>query len=276
MPTFIVHHKGDSPKFAVVDDPVVTFGRDASCSVVLADRTVSRHHLRMRLYANGSWLIDAVKPENPVIVNGTFVGQAVALEEGAEIQIGDYLVIFSLDQRARDVYLSERKFYEGVCSGCSWTGQIGVRNQQPLCPRCGTQISERKDDLTGVGVQAMPDVVGETAYIPPGGLAQLHEMLQVATKARLEPTSGTPGQPVKLAKEKPCTLGKPGVCDLPVDGLLLGGKATVTWSGEAWTARFEGGLMSGLQVNGTRTREMALKAGDLLQVGKGKYRLVVG
>lgn len=274
MPTFIVHHSGDTPKFANVDNPVITVGRDVSCDVVLAERTVSRMHVRIRLYADGNWMVDAVKPENPIIVNGRFVQQAVALTEGDELQIADYLLIFSLDRRARDVYLSERRFYEGVCSACAWTGQVGVRNQQPSCPRCGTPIRERKDDLTGVGVKAVHDQ-GETSYLGAVGLSELHERLKIATKARLEPCQGTRGRSVKLSRDKPCTLGKPGTCDIPVDGLLLGGLATVAWGGEEWAASFKG-LVSGLMVNGKRTKSSPLKPGDVLRVGKCEYRLVAG
>ena len=61
-----------------------------------------------------------------------------------------------------------------------------------------------------------------------------------------------------------------------MDGLLLGGQASVAWAGEAWIASYAGGLVSGLKVNGASTKRAVPKAGDLVRVGKSEYRLVVG
>lgn len=80
---------------------------------------------------------------------------------------------------------------------------------------------------------------------------------------------------VGLGRERPCTIGKPGVCDISVDGLLFGGFATVAWEGQAWTATFKG-LVAGLEVNGERTKAAALKTGDTIRIGKSEFRLVVG
>ena len=114
---------------------------------------------------------------------------------------------------------------------------------------------------------------GETSYLGAIDVAKIHDQLKQATRAKLRPAGGR-GTEVKLSRDTPCTIGKAGKCTIPVSGLLLGGTATIRFEGEAWIASFDG-LVSGLSVNGSKVRQVALQPGDLVRVGSGEYRFII-
>ena len=75
----------DGTRFGIGDDPV-TIGRGADCDLVLADPTVSKHHLELRRQGSDVRLID-LSSTNGTRVNGVGVRDRV-LADGDEIRLG--------------------------------------------------------------------------------------------------------------------------------------------------------------------------------------------
>lgn len=272
MPTFIVRRSSAEPRFATVDVEEIVIGRDPSCTVVLPEGTVSRQHLVIRKYPGPQYVIDAVKPTNPVMINGEFIRERTLVKEGDELQIADFHVIFSMRQDAMQHYVKEVRHYDGVCSGCGWQGRLGQHNKNPKCPACGTFITQRKDDLSSVGVAAMADDQGDTSYLQAVDVAKIHETLRLKTKARLRAQGAPGGHP--LSPSKTSTIGAPGKSDLSASGLLLGGQASVAWEDDGWVARWNG-AMSRMKHNGDGCKFARLREGDRLKVGGSEFKLEV-
>lgn len=80
----------------VLDMPLVTIGRDPSNNVFLNDMTVSRHHARITLGAQGAMLEDLGS------LNGTWVDGAIVnkakLEDGSTVQIGTFRMVYHTTQ----------------------------------------------------------------------------------------------------------------------------------------------------------------------------------
>ena len=78
-----------------LDTPVITLGRDPSNSVFLNDMTVSRHHARMELSAQGDGVatVEDLRSLNGTWVDGAIVTKAI-LHEGSTLQIGTFRMIY--------------------------------------------------------------------------------------------------------------------------------------------------------------------------------------
>ena len=140
MPTLIVYQIGAEAQPTSFDQPQITIGRDPSADLTLASRMVSRTHAVLQKQDNGHWSVAPMKAENPLIVNGARVVGPTWLQEGAEIQAANYLIIFSLlgaDQRG---YASWLDTYMARCGHCGWNGQVGALNRKPACARCGNEV----------------------------------------------------------------------------------------------------------------------------------------
>ncbi len=272
MPTFIVRHNQDEPRFANVDVDEIVIGRDPTCTVVLPESTVSRQHLVIRKYPGPQYVIDAVKPTNPVMINGEFIRERTLVKEGDELQIADFHVIFSLRADAMQHYVKEVHHYDGVCDGCGWQGRLGRHNPNPRCPKCGSSITQRKDDLSSVAVQAMPEEQGATAYLPAVDVAKMHETLRLKTKARLRAQGARSAH--TLTATKTSTIGSPGKADVSASGILLGGHASVAWEDDGWVARWNGAV-NRMKHNGDGCKMARLREGDRLTVGGSQFKLEI-
>ncbi len=272
MPTFIVRHAAEKPRFATVDAPEIVIGRDPSCTVVLPGATVSRQHLVIREYPGPQYIIDGVKPSNPVMLNGSFIRERVALSEGDELQVADFHVIFSLRSRAQDHYMKEVSHFDGVCVNCKWSGRVGSLNRAPKCPSCGTPITQRKDDLAVGAAGSLAESQGATSYLQPVDVAKMHELLRLKTKAKFVTGGAATGR--SLHPGKVSTLGSGGTADYSADGMLMGGMATVGWEEDSWVARWKG-VVCRMKHNGDSMKIAKLKPGDVLTVGSSDFTLVV-
>ena len=272
MPTFVVHQMGEQPRLARVEKPSVVIGRDPSADVVLPSRMVSRAHARIDDAGGGRFVVSGLRPENPVVVNGQAVGPGTPLSEGDQIQVANYLVIFSVSPAARDLYMKDVKTYEGRCDSCGWSGQVGALNRAPLCPRCNQPIRNRSDVIQG---GEGGDSEQSTFYLSEEGVKKMHGQVKAAKLARLVRESDEFGLPKEhtLRDRQPCPLGKDSA--MPVGGLSFGAPAQVEWRADGWWVR-KGGFLSKLKVNGVAVVEHRLADGDLIQLGKSRLRFTLG
>lgn len=77
-------HRG---KVFRVDGPLVSVGRSAECEIQFPDRSVSRHHCRIRLHGREWWIEDA-ESTNGTVLNGRPVRDPERLQGGDVVQIG--------------------------------------------------------------------------------------------------------------------------------------------------------------------------------------------
>jgi hypothetical protein len=79
--------EGPAPgKRFFIDQPVLLFGRDEKCDVVIAERQVSRHHACIRL-EDERYVLEDLGSKNGTFVNGQELHEPTVLQDGDEIQI---------------------------------------------------------------------------------------------------------------------------------------------------------------------------------------------
>jgi hypothetical protein len=70
-----------------LDGDLVTVGRQASCTIVIADSNISRVHARFRAADNG-WTIEDLGSTNGTKVNGVLITEPTLLSHGQLIALG--------------------------------------------------------------------------------------------------------------------------------------------------------------------------------------------
>jgi DNA-binding response OmpR family regulator len=91
-PEFSVRRGGEPARHVAVRG-AMTIGRGTDCDIVLPGRFVSRVHARLEPKGKRFAIIDAGS-KNGVFVNGRLLKTAQLLEDGDEIRIGDYLLVY--------------------------------------------------------------------------------------------------------------------------------------------------------------------------------------
>jgi hypothetical protein len=76
-----------------LDGDLVTIGRQASCTIVIADNNISRVHARFRTSDNG-WTIEDLGSTNGTKVNGMLITEPTLLSHGQLIALGSLQLHF--------------------------------------------------------------------------------------------------------------------------------------------------------------------------------------
>ena len=76
-----------------LDGDLVTIGRQASCTIVIADNNISRVHARFRAVDNG-WTIEDLGSTNGTKVNGVLITEPTLLSHGQLIALGSLQLHF--------------------------------------------------------------------------------------------------------------------------------------------------------------------------------------
>jgi len=106
-----------------------TLGRSAECTIRLEDEQASRRHARLS-QQGGSWVLEDLGSRNGTLVNGQRIGQAVLLQAGDWVRIGNSLFQISGPGRVEPVAS------EPSCPHCAQTVSSGAR----FCRHCGKSI----------------------------------------------------------------------------------------------------------------------------------------
>ena len=77
----------------MLDGDLVTIGRQASCTIVIADNNISRVHARFRAGDNG-WTIEDLGSTNGTKVNGVLITEPTLLSHGQLIALGSLQMHF--------------------------------------------------------------------------------------------------------------------------------------------------------------------------------------
>lgn len=86
MPVLIVIDGAMAGQQWVLHSDSVTIGRGGDCDIILAERPISREHLRIWRDDKGYWIEDLAS-KNGTFLNGVEVTEPMLLEEGDELQI---------------------------------------------------------------------------------------------------------------------------------------------------------------------------------------------
>ena len=95
------HQQAETPAVVVLadgsrhtlDGDLVTIGRQASCTIVIADNNISRVHARFRASDNG-WTIEDLGSTNGTKVNGVLITELTLLSHGQLIALGSLQLHF--------------------------------------------------------------------------------------------------------------------------------------------------------------------------------------
>jgi len=93
--TLVVLQGPDKGRVFTIDDAPAVLGRDSE-HISLSDRTVSRHHARLRPDQE-FWVLEDLRSANGTYLNNTRVRGATRLKHGDQIKIGATLLVYSGD-----------------------------------------------------------------------------------------------------------------------------------------------------------------------------------
>lgn len=274
MPTLIVYEMGRTPRPVRVDKDHVVLGRDDSCDVVLPNASVSRLHANLFEGAGGAWSVAPLSPENPVFVDGRSIDAPAAVAEGAELQIGCFMVVLS-HQDDVSAYLGADSHYRVVCNDCRWKGLFLTANKAPLCPECGGFSFFRTDPFaTGAAQGRNPS--GGTDVLTKSRLHDMASRLRLANRARIErltPLEGAPDH-FDLPDDELTVFGYGSAGAIRLSGLGFGTVAEIEWTGDAWRIRARTVLPS-MSINGQSVREAPIEPGAEIELIKDRFRFVL-
>lgn len=275
MPTIIIHEMGKEPRVQRILSETIRVGRDKDVEVPLPNVSVSRQHLQLVADA-GTWFLEPLATDNPVILDGQIQKDRTALVEGAEIQVGRYLLIFSFaDGEVKKGYKEQRQYQvEGECPRCQWRGVVSIYNKRAVCPACGMPEIRRVE-------KAAPDpaaelafrmAAGATAAVSPQELQRLAARMTAAKFARIVHVESE--KEWKLSDGEAFTFGREGEATYGLSGLQLGAASSLCWERDRWIVR-RGGFWPRLKVNGKGVDKKALKNGDEFTIGGETFRLLL-
>lgn len=276
MPTFVLFAMRKAAQMATVDRAEITLGRDPSCDIVLPGDTVSRQHAVVSRDRSGGWTIRCVSVTNPIVVNGALTTSSAQLSEGDEVLIGtEYLVVFSENETRAAAYTGRDSYFaRSQCAKCGWTGMVSALRREPVCPKCAGR------DLVALNVyrKELSSLIapeGDTRAISGAEVRASLQRLKEAKRSRIERLDGVRDRYVRkdLSETEPCRIGKGPDATFRLSGLAFGGGVTIRWSGTHFIAE-SAMLFPALRVNGRKEKMVLLKSGDLIEVGRNRFRFV--
>jgi pSer/pThr/pTyr-binding forkhead associated (FHA) protein len=128
-------------------DPVM-IGRDASVTIVIPDKTVSRQHAQIAEKGGRFVITDATAGHNPVTVNQRTLNGERYLSPGDVIKLGDVTVVVTAVQGAQQQPTGISVLRSGrlvTCSNCHREVDGSLQD----CPWCGTALVNAETVLPG-------------------------------------------------------------------------------------------------------------------------------
>ncbi len=273
MPTLVIHALGQDPQKAAFDTDTITVGREVDNDLVLPSGTVSRHHGVIEK-KDGHWVARCVSGTNPLVVGTTLTRSETDIAEGTEILFGaEYLVIFVEKKPNVPQYMGGKRYYSRVdCPECGWGGMISAVNASPVCPACGNQDLKFLDAYDKEKASGEIDL-GSTAAVDTKQARRVAAQLMTAKRSHLEriDDQGGPGR-ADLTEDRSLTIAKGG-SGMQLKGMSMGGGLQVTWDGSAYEVE---SLMTfpAMKVNGVKVKTTKLKNGDLIELGRNRFKFV--
>ena len=132
---FVVMGGMDVGKIIVIEEPVITIGRDAKCSVVFHDDGVSRFHVEVRRETADSIIIRDLSSTNGTFIGGKRITEA-KLYDGTTVLIGRRTILKFTFQNELD-YNFQQQMYETSTRD----GLTGVYNRRYFSQKIITDLS---------------------------------------------------------------------------------------------------------------------------------------
>lgn len=275
MPAFILYTMGSEPKLAFIARNNVVLGRDPTCDVVIAGDTVSRQHATVSHDPKVGWTITCLSETNPIVVNGTLLKTSAIISEGDEILFGcECLVVFSTNEVKAREYLKQNSYFaKSECSKCGWLGMISTLRRTPVCPKCGGEVVAvhvyRKDEK-----QSSTDDADTRAV----SLAEVRASLQrlkTAKRSRLERIDGFEGasRSKELSETEPIIISKESPDTFRLRGFSWGKGVTIEWNGSRYVIK-SSMLYPTMRINGRKVKFAILNSGDLVEIGRNRFRFI--
>lgn len=274
MPALVLYAMGKSPQLAPVNKTEIVIGREPGCDIVLASDTVSRRHALIQRDSNGAWHIVCVSATNPIVVNGALLTSSALLSEGDEVLIGtEHLMVFSENEVKASEYMRRDSYFaRSECAKCGWVGMISVLRRTPVCPKCGSKEVValniyRKDS------QVAPE--GLTRAVSGAEVRASLQKLREAKRSRIERLDGLQDRHVskELSESEPCTFAKGERATFRLYGITIGSGVTIRWSGQHFVVETSLFYPS-LKVNGRKVKLSVLKSGDVIEIGRNRFRFI--
>jgi len=217
----------------------VTIGRKEGNTIRLTERNISRRHVQL-LRTGGVYRLRDLDSYNGVLVNGRKVEGETVLNNGDQIQIGDYSMVVEEDLTARPAMASQATFdMPGYSRGP--TAQPGQGFAVP-------------------GFQAGP---GPSAPRRPGLPARLVMLTPPAAGAEFV-----------LPTDRPARLGRSDDVDCPINHRSVSREhAVITPEGDEFTIE-DLDSANGVNVNGRPIKRTELRSGDHVELGHVVFRFV--
>jgi phosphoserine phosphatase RsbU/P len=96
MPRLVIESGNDAGMVYPLSQEVVTIGRSSACTIQIADKRISRHHVTLRL--NGIvYLVEDTGSKNGSLLNGAQLKGRIRLKSGDRVQMGDTILVFERD-----------------------------------------------------------------------------------------------------------------------------------------------------------------------------------
>ncbi len=275
MPVFVIHAMGKEPRKAVFDGSTVHAGRNQDNELVLPGATVSRRHAVFTLGGDGGWTVSCASETNPIVVDGQLVRAEAPVADGTEILIGaEFLVVFVRREGEAFKFMGGRSVYaRSQCDDCGWSGMLSALRMAPICPACGSSKVKRRDKYDR-GEAQMEAMRGSTEHVDVGEVRRHLEQLKAAKRSRLERVDNEGGpRKLDLNETETVLIAKKGGGPMKLFGMIMGGGLEIAWDGRAFVLLSDVSFPS-MKVNGEKTSRVRLKSGDLIEVGKNRFRYI--
>lgn len=276
MPVFMIHASGKEPSKATFDQAEIRVGRGKEADLVLPASTVSRDHAVFERDSTRQWIVRCTSSTNPIVVDGQLVRQLAQIRDGSEILVGaEFLMIFV--QREEDAFKfgGGRSVYARTrCTQCSWSGMLSAFRARPICPACGSPDIERQDEYDSDAAREKA-VTGSTKNIDAREVRAHFRNIktaQMSVLTRLDDEGGPRRK--ELTEDHPVTLSRKDGADFKLFGMVMGGGLEITWNGSRYEVHSSVEFPS-MKINGRRTKKARLKPGDMIEVGRNRFRYEV-
>ncbi len=276
MPVFMIHASGKDPRKALFDLPEIQVGRSPDVELVLPSSTVSRRHAVFSQDRDAKWTVRCVSGTNPIVVDGKLVREFAAIEDGSEILIGaEFLLVFVRRDADAFKFGGGRSVYAPTrCTHCNWSGMLSAFRAKPVCPACGSPDILREDQYDASAARK-DAVTGSTKNLDARAVREHFHSLKTAQMSVLVRLDDEGGRRRKeLSEEQPVRLSKKDGADFKLFGMVIGSGLEVTWNGSRYEVHASLEFPS-MKVNGKKTRKARLKPGDMIEVGKNRFRYEV-
>jgi len=272
----MIHASGKEPSKATFDGSEIRVGRGKDADLVLPASTVSRDHAVFERDSTGVWVVRCTSSTNPIVVDGQLVRQIGQISDGSEVLIGaEFLIIFVRREEDAFKFGGGRSVYARTrCTHCNWSGMLSAFRARPICPACGSPEIEREDEYDSKAA-AENAVTGSTKNIDAREVRDHFRNIKTAQMSvlnRLDDEGGP--RRMELAEDKPVSLSRKDGADFKLFGMIVGGGLEIVWNGTRYEVHSSVEFPS-MKINGRRTKKARLKPGDMIEVGRNRFRYEV-